>query len=150
MIAFVSNRGDSDDIWVVPASGDEPRQLTSHESSDWHPDWSPDGEWIIFTSARRSLYGEIWRIPVAGGDPELLTLGGYWPRYTPDGGKAYFKGSGDRGDRIWEFTFADHTQRPVMDISGGGTAYCTGTDGEHLYLIWSEEKRGDIWVMDVE
>jgi tricorn protease len=150
-IAFASNREGNDDIWVVPVSGGRPRALTSHPSSDWHPDWSPDGEWIIFTSARNSLYGEIWRVPAAGGEAELLTEGGYHPRYAPDGAHAYFKGSGERGDIIWEYSFQDRGQRPVMDISGReGFAYCTGTDGRYLYLIWSEDIRGDIWVMDVD
>ena len=149
-IVFVSNRAGSDDLWVVSASGGEPRQLTFHEADDWHPDWSPDGRWILFTSARNSLYGEVWRVPADGGEAELLTTGGYCPRYGPDGSKAYFKGSGERGDWIWEFSFFDRSQRPVMDIGGrGGTAVCWATDGQFLYLVWKESARGDIWVVDV-
>src|SRR5215471_20662966 len=33
----------SSTIWLVPASGGEPRQLTNTDKKDKHPRWSPDG-----------------------------------------------------------------------------------------------------------
>jgi Tol biopolymer transport system component len=148
-IVFVSNRGGSDDIWVIPASGGTPKQMTSHTAADWHPDWSPDGEWIVFTSARNSPFGEIWRLRVDGGDPELLTEDGYYPRYSPDGGKIYFRG---RYDAILEMSLPDRTQRPVMALTGkgGGPGLCQANDGQYLYVMWDEASGRDIWVMDVE
>ncbi|MGC9358386.1 MAG: BTAD domain-containing putative transcriptional regulator, partial [Anaerolineae bacterium] len=58
------------DLYVINADGSDLRQLTSGDTSDHIPNWSPDGEWIAFnrnqelwlirpdgTEARR-LYGE--------------------------------------------------------------------------------------------
>src|SRR5215831_21316582 len=39
-------------IYLVPLSGGEPRQLTNDEHSSAAPRWSPDGEKLAFVSAR--------------------------------------------------------------------------------------------------
>ncbi|MCH8867424.1 MAG: S9 family peptidase [Proteobacteria bacterium] len=57
-IVFVSNRTDkpdrnrNTDLWIVDVSknGDEPLQLTSNETADASPSWSPDGQFVVYTS----------------------------------------------------------------------------------------------------
>ncbi|MDP2055156.1 MAG: S9 family peptidase, partial [Acidobacteriota bacterium] len=63
-------------IWTVPTSGATPaRQLTSGEKGDTQPQWSPDGRYISFVSARgageevkaqvhimRADGGEAWKL----------------------------------------------------------------------------------------
>lgn len=39
-------------IWVVPASGGEPRRFTTGPKRDTSPRWSPDGRWLAFVSER--------------------------------------------------------------------------------------------------
>jgi Tol biopolymer transport system component len=51
-IAFSSNRARHYDLWVVPASGGEPIQLTDDEPRDGEPTWSPAGDRIAFSSPR--------------------------------------------------------------------------------------------------
>src|SRR2546423_6058917 len=46
-----ANKGTTQ-IYVVPLSGGEPRQLTNDEHSATSPRWSPDGERLAFVSAR--------------------------------------------------------------------------------------------------
>ena len=41
-----------DDIWVADADGANPRRLTAHVARDFSPRFSPDGQWIAFTSNR--------------------------------------------------------------------------------------------------
>jgi dipeptidyl aminopeptidase/acylaminoacyl peptidase len=59
-------------IWVVPAEGGEPRQLTRGDGSDTRPRWSPDGQSIAFVSNRGGK-AQIWIIPVNGGEARQLT-----------------------------------------------------------------------------
>ena len=52
-IAFVSQQKGSDDVWVVYADGNEPKNLTPNVWEwDKHPSWSPDSSRIVFWSNR--------------------------------------------------------------------------------------------------
>ena len=85
-VAYVVNRIDREAngyraaIWVVPLDGSqEPRQLTSGERSDSSPRWSPDGRRLAFVSTRdgedEKAHGELYVLPVEGGEPRRLTAG---------------------------------------------------------------------------
>src|ERR1700733_11823174 len=49
-IAFVSGRGGSSDIYIIPTAGGEAAQLTHVSTGVADPLWSPDGKWIVFSS----------------------------------------------------------------------------------------------------
>ena len=60
------------DIWTVDANGGTARRLTIHESYESHPQWSPDGQNIVFQGNR---YGnnDIFSIKANGSRPMRLT-----------------------------------------------------------------------------
>jgi imidazolonepropionase-like amidohydrolase/Tol biopolymer transport system component len=71
-IAFTSDRGGGDNIWIMDADGGNKRQLTKEEFRlVYQPSWSPDGRFIAakkhFTTARSLGTGEIWLYHVDGG-----------------------------------------------------------------------------------
>lgn len=102
-IAFTSDRGGGDNIWIMNRDGSDKRQLT-HESFRLlnQPSWSPDGQYIIakkhFTTQRSLGTGEVWMYHVSGGDGVMLVkrpseqhqkeLGE--PIFAPDGKHVYF------------------------------------------------------------
>ena len=49
-IAFVSNISGRNNIWLVPAEGGWPTQLTVSDQRQTQPAWSPDGKWIAYQS----------------------------------------------------------------------------------------------------
>lgn len=89
-------------IWMVNADGSGSVQFTRGESSAGSPSFSPDGEWLAFTS-RRGAGGEseddsgddgprnqVWVISVHGGEAFAATaaeagVGSY--RWSPDGSR---------------------------------------------------------------
>ncbi len=61
------------DLWLANVSGDgEPRQLTTHEASDWSPRWAPGGRSLYFLSTR-SGSSQVWRLPIDGGEASQIT-----------------------------------------------------------------------------
>jgi dipeptidyl aminopeptidase/acylaminoacyl peptidase len=73
-LAVVLQETHWDKVWLIPASGGAPKQLTFGEGEDEEPVYSPDGRWIAFES-NRNLPEErhIWIVPSAGGEPKRLT-----------------------------------------------------------------------------
>ncbi len=104
-IAFVSNRTENPDsnhntdIFLVAATGGDPRRLTDNPGQDGSPAWSPDGKWIACVS---NLKPELmWYateklriIPVAGGQGRNLTAtldrNPRRPRFDSTGSFVYF------------------------------------------------------------
>src|SRR5215510_1211215 len=49
-IVFVSNITGRNNLWLVPAAGGWPSQLTVSDQRQTAPAWSPDGKWIAYQS----------------------------------------------------------------------------------------------------
>jgi dipeptidyl aminopeptidase/acylaminoacyl peptidase len=79
-------------IQVAHTDGSGAFQLTRGEHSATGPAWSPDGRFLAFVSSRNGK-SNVWRIPVSGGEAEVLTdeKGGVQaPRWSPDGKQIAF------------------------------------------------------------
>ncbi|MCK4881133.1 MAG: PD40 domain-containing protein [Bacteroidales bacterium] len=67
MVLFTSNHGGNADLWVMPAVGGEPVQLTFYKGDESNPgydveaSWSPNGSTIAFSSTRTG-YWAIWKM----------------------------------------------------------------------------------------
>jgi len=60
------------DLWLLSATGGEPRQLTFHAKSSSSPRWKPDGSGIAFLSARAGVQ-QIYFLPLDGGEARPMT-----------------------------------------------------------------------------
>jgi Tol biopolymer transport system component len=70
-IAFTSDRGGGDNIWIMNADGSDKRAVTKEKFRLLNqPIWSPDGRFIAarkqFTTSRSLGAGEIWLYHVSG------------------------------------------------------------------------------------
>ena len=91
-LAVQSDRAGNFDIWVLPASGGEMRQVTTEVAPDWTPRWSPDGQQLVFYSLR-SGNREFWTVSVTGGPARQLTSHpqtDWFPVWSPDGREIAF------------------------------------------------------------
>ena len=64
IVFFQSSGGPMGDLWIVPSSGGTPRRLTFDDTEGGTPTWTPDGQFVIFSSKRTGSH-TLWRIPVA-------------------------------------------------------------------------------------
>jgi len=74
MVAFVRMDGGRD-IFLVPASGGEPKRLTFDNAQFWDLNWTPDGAYILFASDRLGGRPRLWKVRASGGQPEPLSVG---------------------------------------------------------------------------
>ena len=107
-------------VWVVAASGGEPRRVTLEgqpAGAHGSPSWTPDGGRLVFGSFDR-LMASIWSVPASGGSPVLIVERQryvYDPVCSPQGDAIYYAAllpSGSYG--IWRVGFSAAT--------GGATA----------------------------
>jgi Tol biopolymer transport system component len=70
--------GQREHIWTIPVSGGDPVAVTDGSFSDLNPVWSPDGNYLYFSSNRGGS-SNIWRVAidegtgVVSGTPEAVT-----------------------------------------------------------------------------
>jgi TolB protein len=86
-------------IYVVPAAGGDPVQLTTSAAADAGPAWSPDGSTIYFVSTRSGVY-DVYAVPAGGGDATRVTTGSGIvgkPAVSPDGHDLYYTRSASSG-----------------------------------------------------
>lgn len=81
-------------IYVVDVESGAVRQVTTGDFQDSAPAFSPDGEFIAFSSCRepgreiKMIHNDIWVVPSEGGEAKKLTHGqgpAHNPVYSPDG-----------------------------------------------------------------
>ncbi len=95
------------DLWIAGLEGGEARRLTSTPAVESDPHFSPDGQWIAFTS-NRSGTPMAYVVPVTGGEPRRLT---WYPApafvrgWTPDGKRVLYASSRESApvgyERLW-------------------------------------------------
>ena len=144
-IAFTSDAGGGDNIWIADADGSNPRQLTNEDFRMLNnPYWSPDGSYIAarkhFTTTRSLGTGEIWIYHRNGGGGVAVVekpdeghqkeLGE--PAFSPDGRYIYFSVDSTPGS---SFVYAQDSNAQIFEIrrhdleTGETESFVTGAGG---------------------
>ncbi len=174
-IAFVSDRGGGDNIWIMNADGSDKRQLTKEDFRLLNqPSWSPDGRFIIakkhFTTGRSLGTGEVWLYHVSGGGgvplvkraSEQLQKELGEPIYAPDGKSLYYTRNITRGPI---FEYAQNSNTDLFDIErydldtgevtkavggvGGSVRPTPSPDGKLIAFVRRERARSKLYVKDL-
>ncbi|HWM28845.1 MAG TPA: amidohydrolase family protein, partial [Woeseiaceae bacterium] len=175
-IAWTSDAGGGDNVWIMQADGSGKWQLTEEDFRLLNnPYWSPDGNYIAarkhFTTTRSLGTGEIWIYHVNGGDGIAVVerpdekhqkeLGE--PAFSPDGRYIYFSVDSspggtfvyaqDSNDQIFEIRRHDlHTGKTESFVTGaGGSVRPTPSpDGNYLAFVRRLEGESALFLKDLE
>ncbi|MBD3746497.1 MAG: PD40 domain-containing protein [Sphingopyxis terrae] len=174
-IAFVSDRGGGDNIWIMNRDGSDKRQLSKEDFRLLNqPSWSPDGEFIVakkhFTTGRSLGTGEVWLYHVSGGagvplikrpnERHQKELGE--PIFAPDGKHVYYTRNVTPGP-IFEYaqdsnTDLFHIERYNLDTGevdtaasgdGGAVRPTPSPDGKKLAFVRREGAQSKLYVKDL-
>ncbi|MFW5947449.1 MAG: S41 family peptidase, partial [Gemmatimonadota bacterium] len=139
-IAFTGQYDGDEQVYVIPADGGVPRQLTYYPAEGplpprWGYDnqvygWTPDGSAVLFRSLRDAwdlASGRLYTVPVDGGLPEALPM----PEsgagaFSPDGTHVVYspkfrdfrtwkRYAGGWAQDLWVFGIADTAARQITD-----------------------------------
>ena len=152
------------DIWIASESGADAQRLTDNSARDQFPRFSPDGQWIAFSSNREGNY-DVYVVPAAGGEPRQLTYhtaNDEVVGWSPDGKRIVFSSVRGNGAfpsvaTLWEVPVDGGIERPLSTDWGAGASY--SPDGAKLAFtrhpsVWSRKHyRGsyaaDLWVEEL-
>jgi len=140
-LAYQTDRSGNQDIWIMPAEGGEPRQLTHNPHEDMGPDFSPDGSEIAFYSTRFGSR-DLFTIHVDGTGETRITDGPgeeLLADYSPDGLRLLF----DAGPTMHERGIATAARErlgapwgaPTTVVAGGALGARWAPDGRR-FAFW--------------
>ena len=120
------------DIYSVSSNGGKAVRLTTHDSYESSPVWSPDGKKIAFASDR---YGnaDVFVMPASGGVATRLTFNSAAETpsaISPDGAYVYFSASIQDPASSALFPTSSMTELYRVPIGGGRTEQVLGTPAE--------------------
>ena len=127
------------DIWTVEAIGGVARPVTAHEAHDYFPCFSPNGQWIAFSSNRHGSY-DVFVVPVHGGKPKRLTFDSGHDvvnGWTPDGKSITFSSTRSTNFPYFPDVYTvpiDGGSERRIPLYEGKEAYFS-PDGAHLAFV---------------
>ena len=174
-IAFTSDRGGGDNIWIMNRDGSDKRQVTTEEFRLLNqPSWSPDGQYLVakkhFTTGRSLGTGEVWMFHVSGGAGVQLVkkpderhqkeLGE--PTFSADGRSVFYTRNVTPGP-IFEYAQDSNTDlfnilRYDLDTGetttavsgeGGSVRPTPSPDGKRIAFVRREATRSKLYVKDL-
>jgi len=126
-IAFSADAGSGAQIWTVRPNGHDIRQVTHVDGDAVAPDWSPDGELIVFERGRHladdsdEVTVQLMRADgshVVNLTPALACCSGD-PSFTPDGEHiVYWRWDGVE-EAIWMMNLDGGNQHRILATPGG-------------------------------
>jgi len=159
-LAFLSDREERTQVYVVPRAAGEPRPVTRHETPVQAFRWSPDGTTIAFTAVDPVDDAEQ-KARAAGDDAQVIDATFDWPKlwvvdlqtgkevqlieddvnveefaWSPDGARFAL--------RVSPTTLLDlsrNSEIHVMPSAGGALTRLTDNDTAESTLVWSDDGR---------
>ncbi len=141
------------DLFTVKRDGSDLRQLTRDAKRNSHPQFSPDGKKIVFTSTRDSDKNQIYLMNADGTDVKRLTTDGavgyFNPMWSPDRKRiVYYAEKGDQKDQIWTIKADGTNQARLTGGIGHNTFPSFSPDGKLIIFNSTRDGGQAIYTMN--
>jgi imidazolonepropionase-like amidohydrolase/Tol biopolymer transport system component len=158
-IAFLSDAGGGDNVWVMQADGSGARAVTKEDYRLLNnPIWHPSGRYILarkhYTGTRSAGSGEIWQYHLDGGKGLQLNEKPNWqkdlgePAISPDGKYLYYSNDATPGRtfeynkdsngeifKIFRQDLNDGSTEAFVQGPGGAVRPTPSPDGRYLAFV---------------
>jgi Tol biopolymer transport system component len=150
-LAFSRSAARLEELWIVPLSGGEARQLTFDRREIRGLDWTPDGTELVFSSRRGGQY-TLWRVPIQGGEPRSLGLTGenaLGPSVARLGHRLVY-GQRFEDRNIWRVELSPANAptgppTPLIVSTRDETLPQYSPDGQHIAFVSNRSGSSEIW-----
>ncbi|MFZ0815735.1 MAG: S9 family peptidase [Candidatus Sulfotelmatobacter sp.] len=147
-IAFISNMSGRNNLWLVPAEGGWPLQLTVSDQRQTAPAWSPDGKWIAYQSDFDG--DELWDIflvsPKTGKVVNVTStreIAEMNPTWSPDGRYLAYEVK-PKTSAAFEIDVYDMLMREVKHITTATPQDLSNSDPiwsrDGKYIVYTQEQ----------
>lgn len=143
-VAFICNISGRDNLWIVPAEGGWPVQLTVSSQRQSNPAWSPKGRWIAYTSDTDG--NEQWDIfLVSPRDGQIINLTNTpdisedSPAWSPDGERLAYRVR-PKDSPNYEIDVIEVATKKVTHLTAN-----TPREWSNSSPIWSKDGRGIVF-----
>ena len=168
-IAFASDRGGMENLWVADREGRNARPVSSEKGSTVNsPAWSPDGQYLVgrkrLTDTSSLGTVELWMWHIKGGEGVQLTKKDDQPDaadpvFSPDGRFLYYSARPGRykydsnvNNGIWQIKRLDRRTGQALPLTGefGGAAVPTPSpDGKQIAFVRRVRAKTRLEVLDL-
>jgi tricorn protease len=167
-IAFSGEYSGSRQVFVIPANGGVPRQLTWYNSVGVMPprggfdnvilDWTPDSKQILIRANRTSFgerNGKYYLVSIDGGlEKPLPIVNGGFGVLSPDGSKIVFtpvdrefrnwkRYKGGRASDLWIYDLKNNTSEQITNFEG--TDQLPTWSGNNIFFASDRDLKLNIW-----
>jgi tricorn protease len=163
-IAFISERSGSPQVYVMPAAGGTPRQVTFHTAGFTLQEWTPDGR-LLVGAARDNFWRHAERFllvnpSVRKAEEPLFDDYGQNGSLSPDGRQLLFtregpawwrKGyHGSQASQIWLYDLVSKSFQKLLGEETGCLWPLWKPDGEGFYYVGASSGSCNLWEHDLQ
>ncbi len=150
-VAFVTNIGGRNNIWLVPSDGGWPTQLTISDQRQKDPAWSPDGKWIAYASDYDgNEQWDVFAVSPKTGDVQNLTttkeISEDSPVWSPDSKYLAYvrkpKGGSSYEIDVMEFS-TRHVRHITQDTPADKSNFGPIFSHDDRSLVYTQAEAGD-------
>lgn len=158
LIAFASRRDTSMQVWTMNVDGSDVHQITRLQDGACQPDWSPDGQRLVFISpckdkSEQHPGSSLFLIDLDGSSLVSLATtpgGDYDPAWAPDGTRIAFTSLREGHPHIYVYNLADNKVARISPAPVYDREPAWSPDSQKIVFTTTREGHEQIWTMNAD